>query len=319
MEERKNVERNNILAVFVIFLIFISIVTPTFFYFKTMQYSMNKGVTSAAAGTISLSVSTSCGDGLCEGAESCSSCAADCGSCPSGDDGAAGGGGGGGGGAGAAPRTPVTYMHDFREEGFYLLKLYSRDKIIIVFEEGIKYDFLADTVMTNNRIILKYASTKYDIKWDEIAYFDLDLDGINDLEISFMDDQVRWTALSVQLSPEEGAPTMTKEKIQRSFGGIAGIEFNIGIVLLILAILSLAIFVYQHLRLTRVEKGQSHKIRKMYSKYKSKKRTSDEKIKMRNKLSKQKEILTKAYKKGYVSKASFSKGNQRISNILGKL
>jgi hypothetical protein len=47
--------------------------------------------------TSGCSLNPSCGDGLCNGLESCSSCPSDCGSC------GGGGGGGGGGGAGVIP------------------------------------------------------------------------------------------------------------------------------------------------------------------------------------------------------------------------
>lgn len=50
-----------------------------------------------------------CGDGTCNGIESCSSCSSDCGQCSSigGNEGGSGGGGGGGGGAGVLPtKTP---------------------------------------------------------------------------------------------------------------------------------------------------------------------------------------------------------------------
>ncbi|MBU1323208.1 dockerin type I repeat-containing protein [Patescibacteria group bacterium] len=47
----------------------------------------------------------SCGDGSCNGSETCSSCPTDCGSCPS----TGGGGGGGGGGGYVAPVTSVVF------------------------------------------------------------------------------------------------------------------------------------------------------------------------------------------------------------------
>ncbi len=47
------------------------------------------------------SVPSSCGDGSCNGSESCGNCPADCGNCPS--------GGGGGGGGGYIPATAVTF------------------------------------------------------------------------------------------------------------------------------------------------------------------------------------------------------------------
>ena len=51
--------------------------------------------------TITVTQPPSCGDGSCNGSETCSSCPADCGSCPS--------GGGGGGGGYIAPITSVVF------------------------------------------------------------------------------------------------------------------------------------------------------------------------------------------------------------------
>jgi hypothetical protein len=50
---------------------------------------------------------TKCGDGSCNGGESCSSCSSDCGACPAAPSGGSSGGGGGGGGA-VIPKQTTT-------------------------------------------------------------------------------------------------------------------------------------------------------------------------------------------------------------------
>ena len=92
-------------AYYIFFFFVVSLsVFSTIFSFSTYK-NIQQGVSARASDTaeLSLSVETStasCGDGSCNGAETCSTCSADCGACAVGGTGGAGGGGGGGVSAG---------------------------------------------------------------------------------------------------------------------------------------------------------------------------------------------------------------------------
>lgn len=70
------------------------------YYFKLVVYFGTESSGASRSFTATGSSGPSCGDGSCNGTESCSSCPSDCGECPGG-----GGGGGGGGGAGSNTNT----------------------------------------------------------------------------------------------------------------------------------------------------------------------------------------------------------------------
>ena len=74
---------------------------------KLGNYTFNASVNETGTGrtgygnqTIEITGGESCGDGACEGTETCSTCPDDCGTCSSGGGGGGGGSGGGGGGGG---------------------------------------------------------------------------------------------------------------------------------------------------------------------------------------------------------------------------
>ena len=314
-------ERNQVIFYFVVLVLFVSILSPILFYLNAFQYFSEKDVTSSAIATVSLTVTPPCGDSLCETGETCSSCYADCGACDV-DGGDTGGGTGGGGGGGT--RKPINYLLDFRTQDSYLLKLYTSDSVICLFEKENKYAFNVEKSNINNVLVLSYLNEEYNIYWDEVAYFDLNVDGKDDLELSFIDEQVRWTSLMVDFGPGDEKvpliPTMKKEKVTTPLGYKLDIINNNLIVIISLLILTvLAILIYQHLRLKHIEKTQVTKLNKIYSKYKSKDRTNKSKSDIKDKLQKQKDLLTKAYNNGYVSHLSYQKGLKRINNMLNKI
>ena len=305
--------RNDFLGGLAIIVIFVSLITPAVLYLQVSQYSSKDSVTLAAVGTVSLTVEPICGDLICEAGEDCSSCSVDCGACtPSTSP-----GGGGGGGS----RAPVTYLFNFIEYDQYSERLYPGDTVILNFDSDAQYTFEINSVLVDNKLVIEYAGTEFEIYWDEIAYFDMDVDGNDDLEISFINEYIVWTYLVSDVSPERevSIPTMKTEKVSlpslREVSSPEGV-LSLIIIFIILSIGVGVIFFYQHMRLRKVEKIQSKKIPRLYQKYKSCGISKKEKNKYKNKLLKQKELLKKSYDRGFVSKDSYLKGKKRIENML---
>lgn len=307
-----------VILTFIVVFLFFSLVFPIFLIYESDLISITSRA--GSGGSVSVTVSATCGDGVCEGSETCSTCSSDCGACATTPTVSAAAGGGGGGGGGRTTPSPVTYMIDFREKESYLLGLFSFDRVICVFDSGNQYSFNVDRSAPGTVLVLNYSGMIYNIGWDEIAFFDLDADGKDDLEITFIGNDVRWTYVGIELAPEKVIPLMKKEKLVKSTNYFEKIDLDlIIIILVVILVIVAASFVYHHLKLRHIEKGQARKIRGLYSKYKSKRKTKKDKIEIRKKLVKQRELLMKARKSGYVSKESYSKGAERINNLLRKV
>lgn len=246
-------EKNRIIFFFVLLVLLFSIASPIFFYLNSYQYLSSEDVTSSAIATVSLTVIPPCGDDLCEAGETCSTCPVDCGICELVDDVEGGTGGGGG------TRKSINYLLDFRQQDSYLLKLYTSDSVICLFENENKYSFDVKKSNVNNILTLKYLTKEFDIYWNEIAYFDLNLDGKDDLEITFIDDKIRWTSLMVDFGPEDEEvsliPNMKKERVTTPLGYKLDIlNSNLIAILFLLILIILVILVYQHLKLKKYER-----------------------------------------------------------------
>ena len=61
------------------------------------------------------------------------------------------------------------------------------------------------------------------------------------------------------------------------------------------------------------------KLKKVYDDYSKKKKTVEVKLKVKDKLKKQKNALDRAYKSGYIKKEAYSKGKKRISDLMKKI
>ncbi|MBT6995013.1 hypothetical protein HN865_03220 [Candidatus Woesearchaeota archaeon] len=312
--------RGDFLGGFAILVIFVSLITPAVLYLEVSQYSARESVTLAAVGTVSLTVAPDCGDAVCESGEDCSSCSADCGACaPSTPDEDTGGSSGGGGGS--SSRRPVTYLFNFLAEDQYSEILYSGDTVILNFDSDAQYTFDITSVLVDNQLVFEYEGVEFIIYWDEVAYLDVDVDGDDDLKVSFISEHVVWTYLTSEVLPEGGSksPVMKKEKVKfpslrevSSPEGVLSLIIIFGVLLIGVGV----VFYYQHHRLRRVEKIQSKKIPKLSKGYKSKDSSREEKSKYKEKLLKQKALLKESYDQGHVSKASYLKGKTRIENIL---
>ena len=81
--------------------------TTYYFIVRAEDYFGNSVATSTEVSATPVAPTPSCGDGTCNGSETCSTCAADCGQCGGGGGIISSGGGGGGGGAIITPSTKV--------------------------------------------------------------------------------------------------------------------------------------------------------------------------------------------------------------------
>ena len=99
-------------------ILFLSVLYFLFFVFYFLNY--NQSLAEEVNLTVTVTASSpspSCGDGSCNGSETCSSCSADCGACPS-----SGGGGGGGGGVIVSPTSAVFSGRAYPKSAVTLLK-----------------------------------------------------------------------------------------------------------------------------------------------------------------------------------------------------
>ena len=166
---------------------------------------------------ISFSISNpapSCGDGVCNGDETCSSCSSDCGSCPS----TSSGGGGGGGSAPPADKTPPTQPTDFKanRENEKIVLTWKNpndsdfDKILIVkSEESIADNLSIDDLKKTGKTIYEGNDEQYD---DE----DIDNNASYYYAIAAYDKKLNYTKpLIIQTMPkisEEQATDKTNEE-----------------------------------------------------------------------------------------------------------
>lgn len=114
-------------------LIFLTLVFLFFIISGVKAELTGETVTGEAAQNVALNITVTgpfCGDGSCNGAETCSSCSSDCGACPAGPT------GGGGGGGAAAPTKKVPAFEVDKE----LIKV--NIKVGETFETSLKIDNL---------------------------------------------------------------------------------------------------------------------------------------------------------------------------------
>ena len=292
--------QNKNLIVFLVFvLLCMSIVMPSVVYFKYSDEIRPEDSFSVAQ--VSLTVVSSDG----------------------GEDGGDGGGGSGGGGGGGGGVSIVTHLIDFTGEIVkYTIEPRKRDMIKILFVGGAEYSFTVSKFNWADEIVLKSGEDEYQISYDEIAYFDLDGDGGNDISINFVSDRsikVRRLAKAEELGDKE--IDMNKEKLRYpslTIPGV-GIEMSILFIFVLIAMAILIVFVYHNIKLRRFEKTHKNRLTKIYSKYREKRKTREEKLKTKKKFTKQLNTLEKAYKSGYVSDDSYKKGRKRINGLIRKL
>ena len=284
-----------IIAALAIALIAVSIVMPSILYFR--HSNVLNPEDAFASATVSLNVVAS--------------------EVPGGG-GDTGGGGGGGGGISVGSAGPKIHLLDFSKQEEYSIFLRKGDKIKALFEGGLEYNFDVSSYFSKRELALDYKGEGYRIIYQEIAYFDLDVDGKDDMSVYIREDaSVKFTALQIPGAPGE-LPKMSKEQISFSGFTLPGLKISLIFIFILVAVAFLIILVYHQLKLKRIEKTHKGKIKKIYVEYKSKKGTSDDKKEFKDKLSKQQSLLTKAYKSGYVSKDSYLKGKKRIGNLMRK-
>lgn len=160
---------------------------------------------SVDSGTLSLSVkSPYCGDGYCNGAETCSSCPEDCGICAEAPVAAPGGGGGG-----AGPGESAKGCHvDFCKIDSKTLRTKEKGIVFICFRLGYK---LSITKVNKNSFTMVILDTKEKavINLDEKKIFDINKDGLPDMSIQLV--KIMGKDIWLFLEPMEGAKILCKK------------------------------------------------------------------------------------------------------------
>lgn len=239
---------------------------------------------------------------------------ADCGACA-----AAGGGGGGGGG-----RMPVVHLLNFKIDNTYSFFAFEGDKVKVVFVDATSYDFDI-TWASIAYLSLKLNDVEYRIANNEIGYFDFDNDGKNDLSVLYIGKtmEVVWTVLEKGVEPTgQIAPIFSKEKAKLAVGSdveIFGKTISLIPILIVFVAILIVFMMLHNTKLKKIEGHQKKKLNKIYNDYSKKKKTIEVKIKVKDKLNKQKNALERAYKSGYVKKEAYSKGKKRIDDLMKKI
>jgi hypothetical protein len=252
-------EFKDVVAILAFLLIVASIVMPSILYFK---YSEDvEPSNSYATATVSLIVeSTICGDDYCGGNETCSNCPVDCGSCPPGVVEA-----GESSGQGVLP-SPEGKIHllDFIEKEIYIIDLSEGDKVITIFEGGVEYEFDVEDYISRRKLTLGISSELFEILYNEIAYFDLDANGVEDLTVNFVGDQIKFRALFLAPEEEVSFSIMRKEKIEQYPTIFPGVDVSIFVwfIIILMAIAILIIFIINNRRLMKLESMHNRKLKK---------------------------------------------------------
>ena len=283
--------RNLIIAMFAISLIFTSLVSPIYLMIKydgLKETVLGKTTTS---GTITLTV-VNASETNETGEEEQQS------PVPS-------GGGGSGGGS-----EPVIHEIDFSTAVNYQdIRVYEDDEIIIVLPGNNKYSFMVTKFLLNNQIELTYLNQKYVIEVDEIAYFDMDANNVNDFSIEFDGIYLEFILMTAEPIQNKSIiiPGFGKDKIIKPLG-IDGLRtsYDLLIALTLIVLLVSSIFIYYHFRLSKFEKKNKMYVGKLH-------KNSKEDIK---KLEKQKALLRKSYANKYISKSSYDKSIKRINQTI---
>lgn len=149
-----------------------------------------------------------CGDGICNGAETCSSCPSDCGVCPVAPAPAAPGGGGGGAGPGESAEG--CYI-DFCKVDSKILRAKENELIQICFMLGYT---LKITKVDKNGFTMFMSNTKETatINLDEKKMFDIDKDGLLDISIQLV--KIQEKEIWIFFEQMEGADILCKKTIE---------------------------------------------------------------------------------------------------------
>jgi len=310
--------RNNILFFFAIVLVIVSLVLPMVVLTK---YHYAPAVGKVSVGTINLTVLPTCGDGECEGSESCLSCENDCGVCVDVTPPSTGSGGGGGGG-----RSSVLHMIDFNIKDEYIFYAYKGDRAQVVMPGDAIYKFKIGEINTGEGFfVLTYTDIDMDftVYVDEITYFDMDANDKDDFSVYYgKDNKLIWSLIAEDIvEPGIIIPKVHKEKISDDEGfklpKIVYPSTIIGLILVIFIIV-LLIFLLQHLRISGVEKKQKGKLERLHKKYMKIKKRKGAREAYKEKLRRQKDVLKKAYVGGHVRKSTYKSSLNRINRYLGK-
>jgi hypothetical protein len=129
-------------------------------------------------------------------------------------------GNGGSGSSGGPLRTPIIHLLDFINKDLYIVASYKDDQYIAIFPES-NYTFLnKDTFgdSSNLSLLMGIKSLNFYIKTNEIVKLDLDLDGKDDLSITFDGKEITFTSLYRPIQGPESPPKISKENILQEPG-----------------------------------------------------------------------------------------------------
>ncbi|MFH1376414.1 MAG: hypothetical protein ABIH25_02150 [Candidatus Woesearchaeota archaeon] len=125
-------------------------------------------------------------------------------------------------------RKEIKYIIDFRIKDNYVLDLYTNDKVNVVFDDATIYKFEVSYLEIYDYMIISLENVdSYLIKWGDRGFLDFDNDGGNDLEISYLDKQVKWTKLG-GLNDESSLFPNFESKVDRDSADFSLSEIFLG-------------------------------------------------------------------------------------------
>lgn len=153
-----------------------------------------------------------CGDGSCNGYETCTSCSQDCGECAEEEEAAASAGGGGGGGGGGAPGESAKGFHvNLYKIDSKILRSKEKEIIKISFDGVTAYELRIIEVKEDYMTaILKSTAQTFLLKLDETKEFDVNNDGLPDISIKLV--KIQEKDIWLFLERMEGANILLKIK-----------------------------------------------------------------------------------------------------------
>lgn len=112
-------------------------------------------------------------------------------------------------------RKPIIYMLDFRSEDYFVISLFENDRVLVSFDDSSFYKFEVVYAGVYDYIVISLdGAESYLIEWGDRGYFDFDNDGQRDLEIMFLDKEIKWSKLG-DLSDKSGKLPKFQNSLER--------------------------------------------------------------------------------------------------------
>jgi hypothetical protein len=236
-------------------------------------------------------------------------------------------GGGGGGSESGLLRTPIIHLLDFINKDLYIIASYKDDQYIAIFPKS-NYTFLnKDTFggYSNLSLLMSIKSLDFYIKTNEVVKLDLDLDGENDLSITFDGKEITFTSLHRPIQGPESPPKISKENIVQEPGVNLPFFENFNYVGLILLVLLFITITLTTIRLKRKTSSKEEtKAIKIFNEYKEKSKNKNrvfdsDRENVYSWLNKERILLEKSYKMKSINEETYKNGKERIDSLIKKL